>query len=189
MYDSVNGTLGIGRRPEPWGGGLSIRDWTEMAANEQVAAAMDFHKTETYKDMGAELRRALARYKRETGASDDYVSFQLMLVDLKHVDEETKKKAQNSGSWLLIIALLLDLAAVNTKEPIPIFVCTGLLMVLGLMWVTGRFNGIEAQKRNIRKRIRKIEKPTFKDWLAENESELAEKFDPKPAKKDDEDGE
>lgn len=152
-------------------------------ANEGVAV-LDFHKARTYKEMGSELRRALSRYKRETGASDSYVSYQFRLEDLKHVDEATKKQAQGAGSWMLIIALVLDLVAVNSMQPIAVFLCTGVLLVLGAMWITGRFNGIEAEKRGIRKRMRGVAEPTFEAWLKDSEPELAEKFSPKPKKKD-----
>lgn len=158
-----------------------------MADTNEGAPVLDFHKTRTYKEMGSNLRRALSRYKRETGASDSYVSYQLRLEDLKHVDEATKKQAQGAGSWLLIIALVLDLVAVNSMQPIAVFLCTGVLLVLGAMWVTGRFNGIEAEKRGIRKRMRGEAAPTFEAWLKSNEPELAEQFSPKPKKKDEED--
>lgn len=158
-----------------------------MASNNESAPVLDFHKTRTYKEMGSDLRRALARYKRETGAGDGYVAYQMRLEDLKHIDEATKKQAQSAGSWMLIIALMMDLVAVNSMQPIAVFLCTGVLLVLGIMWVSGRFNGIEAEKRGIRKRMRGEDAPTFADWLKKEEPELAEKFSPKPKKSDDED--
>ncbi len=158
-----------------------------MAGNIESSVVLDFHKTRAYKEMGSDLRRALSRYKRETGASDEFVSNQLRLKDLKHVDEATKKQAQGAGSWPLIIALVMDLVAVNSMQPIAVFLCTGVLLVLGFMWITGRFNSIEAERRAIRKRIRKVSEPTFDAWLKENEPALAEKFSPAPKRADDED--
>lgn len=128
----------------------------------------DYHQTRTYKAMDAQTKKLLARYKRETGASVDQIFYELYLEDLKNVTEEEKKAQNGPGEIIMVCAALLCVFAVAMWSEVGIFVCTGVLIVTVILFVTGCFNSYETEKRRVRRRLKKLvpRVQSFEEWRA-----------------------
>ena len=139
-------------------------------AQSNLPSEADYHKTKTYKGLDEADRKLLAQYKRETGISNEQLFYQFYLEDLKDVSEEDKKTQNNPGEMTLIGAALLSVFAVSSGSEVGIFCATIVLVITFILFITGRFNSYETEKRRVRRRLKKLpDIPSFEDWRAGRE--------------------
>ncbi|WP_130813099.1 hypothetical protein [Olsenella sp. Marseille-P4559] len=82
-----------------------------------------------------------------------------------------KKDANHPGETMVVPAIVCDFVAIASKQVIAIFACTGLLVLMTALYITGRFNSYETEKRRIRKLLKKFDqKPEFDEWAVSESS-------------------
>lgn len=142
-------------------------------------ATGDYKETRTYHNADAEKKRLISRYRRENGIGDEQTFLLLYLNDLKHeITDEEKKKANGPGETMVVLAILCDFMAVASRQIAPIFICTALLLLMTVLYITGRFNSYETEKRRVRKLLKKFDqKPDFDEWTASLDSADASSAD------------
>jgi hypothetical protein len=139
-----------------------------------VKASGDYKETRTYRNANAETKKLISRYRKENVIGDEQAFLLLYLNDLKHeITQDEKKKANGPGETMVVLAIICDLIAVSSGQPIPIFICTGLLLLMTILYLTGRFNSYETEKRRVRKLLKQKfdEKPEFDKWTASQNSD------------------
>lgn len=130
------------------------------------ATGGDFRKTRTYLGSDSARRKRVNEYRAEYGLGDEQTFLLLYLNDLKHeITPEEKKKANGPGETTVVFAIILAVAATAMRQPIAIFVATALLIVMTILFVTGRFNSYETEKRRVRRLLKAYGPvPEFDEW-------------------------
>lgn len=121
-----------------------------------------YQGTRTYLQMGADARRALAAYAREYRVADDALFYQLYLHDLTNLGEDEKKRANQSGEFMLVGAIVFAIAMVALQQPVPIFIATGTLVLMTVLFFSGVLNPFKAEQRRAKRWLKKnLDAPVF----------------------------
>lgn len=137
------------------GGRLPDMDAVRMACPR-------YQGTRTYLQMGADARRALAAYAREYRVADDALFYQLYLHDLTNLGEDEKKRANQPGEFMLVGAIVFAIAMVALQQPVPIFIATGTLVLMTVLFFSGVLNPFKAEQRRAKRWLKKnLDVPVF----------------------------
>lgn len=137
------------------GGRLPDMDAVRMACPR-------YQGTRTYLQMGADARRALAAYAREYRVADDALFYQLYLHDLTSLGEDEKKRANQPGEFMLVGAIVFAIAMVALQQPVPIFIATGTLVLMTVLYFSGVLNPFKAEQRRAKRWLKKnLDVPVF----------------------------
>lgn len=141
---------------------------SKMPSIDEVRTSFpDYHKTRAYRGMSSSTRRVLASYMREYGMSDEAVFYQLYLHDLARLDTSEKKRANQVGEFMLVGVAIFTVVMVSTRQPVPIFLATGMLGIMTLLFVAGVFNPLKTEQRRAKRWLkRNAAEPLFDDWDA-----------------------
>lgn len=121
-----------------------------------------YQGTRTYLQMGADARRALAAYAREYRVADDALFYQLYLHDLTSLGEDEKKRANQPGEFMLVGAIVFAIAMVALQQPVPIFIATGTLVLMTVLFFSGVLNPFKAEQRRAKRWLKKnLDVPVF----------------------------
>lgn len=121
-----------------------------------------YQGTRTYLQMGADARRALAAYAREYRVADDALFYQLYLHDLTNLGEDEKKRANQPGEFMLVGAIVFAIAMVALQQPVPIFIATGTLVLMTVLFFSGVLNPFKAEQRRAKRWLKKnLDVPVF----------------------------
>ena len=139
-----------------------------MPAIDEVRASFpDYRKTRAYRGMPDSARRALVSYMRERGVSDESAFYQLYLRDLAKLDVGERKRANQAGEFMLVGLAVFTVVMVSTRQPVPIFLATGMLGIMTLLFVAGVFNPLKTEQRRAKRWLkRNAAEPLFDDWDA-----------------------
>lgn len=137
------------------GGRLPDMDAVRMACPR-------YQGTRTYLQMGADARRALAAYAREYRVADDALFYQLYLHDLANLGEDEKKRASQPGEFMLVGAIVFAVAMVALQQPVPIFIATGTLVLMTVLFFSGVLNPFKVEQRRAKRWLKKnLDVPVF----------------------------
>lgn len=137
------------------GGRLPDMDAVRMACPR-------YQGTRTYLQMGADARRALAAYAREYRVADDALFYQLYLHDLANLGEDEEKRASQPGEFMLVGAIVFAVAMVALQQPVPIFIATGTLVLMTVLFFSGVLNPFKAEQRRAKRWLKKnLDVPVF----------------------------
>ncbi len=130
------------------GGRLPDMDAVRMACPR-------YQGTRTYLQMGADARRALAAYAREYRVADDALFYQLYLHDLANLGEDEEKRASQPGEFMLVGAIVFAVAMVALQQPVPIFIATGTLVLMTVLFFSGVLNPFKVEQRRAKRWLKK----------------------------------
>lgn len=137
------------------GGRLPDMDAVRMACPR-------YQGTRTYLQMGADARRALAAYAREYRVADDALFYQLYLHDLANLGEDEEKRASQPGEFMLVGAIVFAVAMVALQQPVPIFIATGTLVLMTVLFFSGVLNPFKVERRRAKRWLKKnLDVPVF----------------------------
>ena len=137
------------------GGRLPDMDAVRMACPR-------YQGTRTYLQMGADARRALAAYAREYRVADDALFYQLYLHDLANLGEDEEKRASQPGEFMLVGAIVFAVAMVALQQPVPIFIATGTLVLMTVLFFSGVLNPFKVEQRRAKRWLKKnLDVPVF----------------------------
>lgn len=137
------------------GGRLPDMDAVRMACPR-------YQGTRTYLQMGADARRALAAYAREYRVADDALFYQLYLHDLANLGEDEEKRASQPGEFMLVGAIVFAVAMVALQQPAPIFIATGTLVLMTVLFFSGVLNPFKVEQRRAKRWLKKnLDVPVF----------------------------
>ena len=137
------------------GGRLPDMDAVRMACPR-------YQGTRTYLLMGADARRALAAYAREYRVADDALFYQLYLHDLANLGEDEEKRASQPGEFMLVGAIVFAVAMVALQQPVPIFIATGTLVLMTVLFFSGVLNPFKVERRRAKRWLKKnLDVPVF----------------------------
>lgn len=137
------------------GGRLPDMDAVRMACPR-------YQGTRTYLQMGADARRALAAYAREYRVADDALFYQLYLHDLANLGEDEEKRASQPGEFMLVGAIVFAVAMVALQQPVPIFIATGTLVLMTVLFFSGGLNPFKVEQRRAKRWLKKnLDVPVF----------------------------
>lgn len=137
------------------GGRLPDMDAVRMACPR-------YQGTRTYLQMGADARRALAAYAREYRVADDALFYQLYLHDLANLGEDEEKRASQPGEFMLVGAIVFAVAMVALQQPVPIFIATGTIVLMTVLFFSGVLNPFKVEQRRAKRWLKKnLDVPVF----------------------------
>ena len=137
------------------GGRLPDMDAVRMACPR-------YQGTRTYLQMGADARRALAAYAREYRVAADALFYQLYLHDLANLGEDEEKRASQPGEFMLVGAIVFAVAMVALQQPVPIFIATGTLVLMTVLFFSGVLNPFKVEQRRAKRWLKKnLDVPVF----------------------------
>lgn len=121
-----------------------------------------YQGTRTYLQMDADARHALAAYAREHRVADEALFYQLYLHDLANLGEDEKKRASQPGEFMLVGAIVFAVAMVALQQPVPIFIATGTLVLMTILFFSGVLNPFKAEQRRAKRWLKKnLDVPVF----------------------------
>ena len=121
-----------------------------------------YQGTRTYLQMGADARSALAAYAREYRVADDALFYQLYLHDLANLGEDEEKRASQPGEFMLVGAIVFAVAMVALQQPVPIFIATGTLVLMTVLFFSGVLNPFKVEQRRAKRWLKKnLDVPVF----------------------------
>lgn len=139
---------------------IAGRDLPDM--NAVRMACPRYQRTRTYLQMDANARRALAAYAREHRLADEALFYQLYLHDLANLGEDEKRRASQPGEFMLVGAIVFAVAMVALRQPVPIFIATGTLVLMTVLFFVGALNPFKAEQRRAKRWLKQnLDAPSF----------------------------
>lgn len=149
----------------------------EDAARERksyILTGTNYRDTQTYKDMDADTRALLKRYKEETGITNEHLFYQLYLKDLENVPVEERKARTNLGEWILVIETIFMILVFTMDNDSALFSVSVVFLITFVYYVTGHFDPYTNETKRVSKMLKKMDEvPDFEEWRSSASTESA----------------
>lgn len=115
----------------------------------------EYRKSETYRQADAAARKILEQYKRDQKFSDEQMSWQMYLEDLRAVPKEEKQKGNHPAEMLVLGSMATFLLAANMEVRSFLLVASAFFIFAAGLYLTGALNPYSTGIRKVKKQLKK----------------------------------